>query len=246
MSGLPPVRTAALSVRPVARSVRWGPLLGAGLAGGALVGLMSPDHPDASAGLAVLRLAAVLLAAGAAFALDDRAADTRAPSPTPLRARRALRLAVVVVAGAGLWAVVTATAAVVAPAGQEPLPVAGATLEAAAMLAFTLAAAVVAGRWAPHGLGGVAGGPTLTFAVLALYLAQMRWPRHLTFFALGPGDPAWGPAQLRWSAVLALALGILALESLDPARSRHPLLPRHFPAQGAKSRAGSSPPAGGG
>ena len=234
------MRTAARSLRPVARSVRWGPLLGAGLAGAVLVGLMRPDRPDASASLAALRLAAFLLAAGAAFALDDRAADTLAPSPTPLWARRALRLAVVVAGAAALWAAVTAAAALAAPAGQERLPAAGATLEAAAMLAFTLAAAVVAGRWAPSGLGGVAGGPVLTFAVLTVYLGQMRWPRHLTFFPLGPGDPAWGAAQHRWSAVLALALAVLAAKSLDPARTRVALWPpsRTFPAQGGESRAG--------
>lgn len=214
------MRAAALAVRPVARSVRWAPLLGGGLGGAAVVWLMGPDRPDPTTSLSSLRLAAIGLGAGAAFALDDRAADTLAPSPTTLLARRGLRLALVVAAAALLWAALTAAAGLAAPAGGGSLPAAGPTLEAAALLAFTLAAAVVAGRWAPHGLGGIAGGPALTLAVLGAYFAQMRWPRHLTVFAFGPGDPAWAAAHRRWALVLAVALAVLAVESLDPARSR--------------------------
>lgn len=214
------MRTVILAARPVVRSVRWCPLLGAGLVGVAVVWIMGPDRPDPSTSLASLRLAGFLLSAGAAFALDDRAADTIAPSPTPLLARRAVRLAAVVGAAGALWAAVAATALASAPAGQDPLPAAGATLEAATLLAFTLAAAVVAGRWAPQGLGGVAGGPALTLTVLSAYLAQMRWPRHLTLFPFGPDDPAWAASHQRWSMVLAVAMAILAVESLDPARRR--------------------------
>ena len=98
------MRTAALSLRPVVRSIRWGPLVGAGVAGAALVWLMGPDRPNPTTSLSSLRLAAVLLCAGAAFALDDQAADTLAPSPTTLLARRGLRVAVVVASAGLLWA----------------------------------------------------------------------------------------------------------------------------------------------
>jgi len=214
------MRTAALAVRPVVRSVRWAPLAGAAVGGVVLVWLMGPDRPSPSTSLSSLRLAAFVLCAGAAFALDDQAADTLAPSPTPLLARRVLRLALVVAAAGLLWAALIATAMVAAPAGQGPIPAAAATLEVAALLAFTLGAAVVAGRWAPHGLGGLAGGPALTLAVLGAYMAQMRWPRHLTFFPFGPDDPAWVAAHQRLSVVLAVALAVLVAESLDPARRR--------------------------
>lgn len=214
------MRTAALSLRPVVRSIRWGPLVGAGAAATAMVWLMGPDRPNPPTSLSSLRLAAFLLCAGAAFALDDQAADTLAPSPTTLLARRGVRLAVVV-AGAGLlWAALIAVAGVAAPAGQGPIPAAAATIEAAALVAFTLTSAVVACRWAPHGLGGIAGGPALTLAVLAAYLGQMRWPRHLTVFPLGPGDPNWEAAHRRWWVVLAVALAVMVAESLDPARRR--------------------------
>lgn len=207
-----------LAVRPVARSVRWAPLV-AGAAGGVLLVLLArPRQVGPAATLGALRLAAFLLAAGAAFALDDQAASTVAPAPLPLAARRGLRLAVVLLpAGVG-WALIVSLAVLVAPGAQAAPPLGALTVEAAAMVAVSLAAAAVAGPRAPDGLGGAAGGPVLMLLVLASLFTQPHWPDVVTLLPFGPSDPQWSPAHARWGALGVAAVTAIGVTSLDPAR----------------------------
>ena len=212
------LRVLGVAVRPLVRSLRWRPLVGAAVAAAVVVWLLSPDDGDPAGLLGALRLGGFLLAAGAAFFLDDDAAETLACSPTSLRARRTLRLAVLGAVFAVLWALLVGMAWALAHAGAGGVPIAALTLEVAGMLALSLAVAAVGARWAPDGRGGVAGGPALTLAMLAAYLGQMRWPRYVTLFPLAPGDPTWTTAHVRWAVLLAAAVTVVAITCADPAR----------------------------
>jgi len=166
--------------------------------------------------LVALRVTAFLLAAGAAFALDDPAAATLAGSPTRLALRRAHRLAPV---GAA-WGVLWGTAIAVADATAPGTPLAVPTLEAVTMFTLALAASAVAGAHAPEGRGGVVAGPALMLAMLGVLLAQYRYPRWATLFALSPDTPEWNGARLRWAVLLAAGVAALTATSLDPSRAR--------------------------
>ena len=208
-------RVALTALRPTLRSMPWRPLLAAAASAGVAVWLINPSAGDVR-GLVALRVTALLLAAGAAFGIDDPAAATVAASPTPLGVRRTHRL---FAAGAGwglLW-----TLAVVTIAGEAPgVPLAIPTVEAGAMLALALATAALAAPHVPEGRGGVVAGPALTLALVGVLMAQYLYPRWATLFALSPGGPEWDAARIRWIVLLAAGLATLAATSLDPARGR--------------------------
>lgn len=210
-----PARVAVFSFAPTLRAMSWLPLLGTAVSAGVAVSLIDPAAGEGRA-LVALRVAAFLLAAGAAFALDDPAASTLAASPTALRARRAHRLLPACAAWGVLWTLALATTA----AGAEDAPVAAATLEAGGMLAVALAAAALAAPHTPDGRGGVAAVPVLTLGVLGCVLAQYLYPRWVTLFVMSTAEPEWGAARARWIVVLAVAVAALSATSLDPARRR--------------------------
>jgi len=97
---------------------------------------------------------------------------------------------------------------------HRSFPVAALTLEAAALLAVTLAAAAVATRRLGHGKGGTAAGPALLAFVMGMTAIGKYWP----LFPQSPADPGWAPAHARWAAILAAAAIVLVAASLDPAR----------------------------
>lgn len=203
---------------PVTRGMAWAPLLGATAASvGLLCVLLYPNGGSTATSLASLRLAAVLLSAGAAFALDDPAASTLAASPTSLLARQALRLGVLLATLAALWTALVVVASVLAGVAPSALPVGAATLEAFAMLAFALAVTAAASRTA-DGRGGVAGSSALLLVMLAALIGQQQWPAYLTMFPFDPSDPAWASARARWVALLVGAVVVLAAASSDPGR----------------------------
>ncbi|MBW3557754.1 MAG: hypothetical protein KY454_12555 [Actinobacteria bacterium] len=220
----PGLTVAGLSVKPVARSMRWSPLLGATAAGLVLLWLLRPEGSDSAGTIGGLRLAAYLLAAGAGLALDERATPTLASSPTSLAARRGLRLAVALVPVALAWCLLLGGAWTLQGAGAPALPAGALTLEALGLVGFTLAAAAVAAARGGDGLGGAAAMPALTLLVIALLIAQTRWPKHLTMFPMGPGDPGWTVAHQRWALLAVVAVGALMATSRDPARRRMHLL----------------------
>lgn len=200
------LRHAALLVRPTVQSASWAPLAGAGACALAILDLGDPS-------IGRLRLAAIVLCVGSAFVLDDAAAATVASAPTPLWARRALRVVLALIPLAALWALGWWLADGVASWALS--------LELGAMLALALAAAALAAQIRGDGRGGVAAGPALLALLATAYLLL---PPRLWLFPAGPEDPLWAPAHQRWALVLAAGLLGLTLASRDPAAA--PRVPR--------------------
>lgn len=196
---------------PMTRAISWGPLAGGSVAALAVMVCLRMRDASTAGLIGGLRVGAVLLAAGAAFAIDDPAATTLASSPTPLSVRRSLRLALALGACFAAW-----TAMLRIAGGPTHPAAAGISVEAAGMLAVALAAASVAAPWIANGLGGLAGGPTLVALLLAAMIVQQYWPQWalLAF----PGTPAWEAAQLRWLLLAGAGGTLVALAALDPAR----------------------------
>lgn len=188
------------------RVVPWRPAVLALAAAVALVGWKAPAVEGAG-GVSLMRGVGVLLAFGLAFALDDAAAETLAPSPFSLPWRRAVRVAAALLLAGVSWA---GTAVYVA-ARVPGLPWAALTLEALALVALTLAAAAVASQWWSGREAGVVAGPV----VLVALLGALRLPRDYALFVL-PG-PGWAEAHVRWGLLLAAATVLLVLTSRDPA-----------------------------
>lgn len=194
-------RQARLLVRSLLRTVPLVPLAAAA-ACGALALSLEGDV------VFLLRLAAVALCTGAAFALDDPAAVTTASTPTPLLFRRLLRVALMAPLVVAIWALLLAYA------GESVRT--ALTLELAAMLAVTLAVAALATPHMADGRGGLAAGPAL-LALMAV--AALAVPGRWTLLAKA-GDPRWAASHVRWGFVLALAVGAVVYASLDPGRHR--------------------------
>ena len=211
------LRQALLLLRPTARSMRWAAVVGAA-AGALLVAWRSSQTLSVGGppSLAPIRMAAVLLCLGASFMLDDEAGVTVEPAVASLAVRRGLRLALGLLAIGAAWAATLVVASGSAHRGVEAgsLPAAGLTLEAAALLAVTLAAGAVATRSLGHGNGGVAAGPMLLAFVAGAVAIRPYW----SLFPGGRIDPEWVPAHLRWTAILGGATIVLVWTSLDPAR----------------------------
>lgn len=150
-------------------------------------------------------LAAVLVAAGVSFALDDPAAPTLAASPSPLSWRRATRLALGLPVAVSAWVVVVVTADLL---GDVQPPVG---LEVAAMTAVSLAAASVAIRRSTDGMGGIAGPPAVLLLALAPFALPARWDLYPVAIH-----------QFRWWMVTAGAVAIVLRCGRDPAASGRP------------------------
>jgi hypothetical protein len=243
---------ALLLVRPLARALRWGPLLASGVAGGFLVwiltkqeGLTEGGMPivDVSARIQALRISALLLALGAAFLLDDPARPTTDHLPTPLWFHRLLRLTLTVPVVVGLWIIHVWLARQTDP-GLQALPVGDVSLEAASLVAVSVALAGGLARFVPDGTGGVAAGP----AILVLVGSALFLPTHLGLFPLEAADPRWHGAHDLWRWVLVGSLAGLIGASLDPGRPRL-VRRRHVeatavrPPGGERSRGSRTPPA---
>ena len=198
-------RQVVLLVRPMWRATRMAPILPAALAGLVIVHL---GRPVGWAGTAVANLpeAGTLLCFGAAFVLDDPAANVLAASPTKLIFRRTLRAALVIPLLAFLWGVLLWHAQI--PAGALSL-----TAGFGGMLVVTLAIAAVAGHLVQGGLGGLAVGPTL----FVLMLAQLLLPEGWRFLPLNFGRH-WVDAGPRDLLTAAAAVALFLAASLDPAR----------------------------
>jgi fluoroquinolone transport system permease protein len=202
---------------PTARAVGWAaPLAGFALSLGLLALAVRPGL-ELPAGRLVLwlRLAMTVGALGCAFLLDDPSEPTTEGVAGSLLLRRSLRVALLLPATAAWWVGVVWRVQAVHPG--LPLPVAALTLEAAALLAVTVALAAAGSRLAPERRGGVVAAP----ALLALTSAAFLLPAQVTLYA-PPGSAAWEGAHRRWALLLGLALAAFALASRDPAHRRLP------------------------
>jgi hypothetical protein len=202
---------------PTARAVGWAPpLAGFALSLGLLALAVRPGL-ELPAGRLVLwlRLAMTAGALGCAFLLDDPSEPTTEGVAGSLLLRRALRVALLLPVTAAWWAGVLWRVRAVHPG--LPLPLAALTLEAAALLAVTVALAAAGSRLAPERRGGVVAAPALLALASAAFLLPARW----TPYAL-PGGAAWDGAHQRWALLLGLALAAFAAASRDPAHRRLP------------------------
>ena len=225
---------------PTARAVGWSaPLAGFASSLGLLALAVRPGLELPAGRLDLwLRLAMTAGALGCAFVLDDPSEPTTEGVAGSLLLRRALRVALLLPATAVWWVAVVWRVRAVHPG--LPLPVAALTLEAAALLAVTLALAAAGSRLAPERRGGVVAAP----ALLALTSAAFLLPAQLTLYAQ-PGSAAWDGAHRRWALLLGLAVVAFAAASRDPAHRRLTSWLRgiaRWPARGraAMAEAGSS------
>jgi hypothetical protein len=211
------LRLVPALLAPTARAVGWAPpLAGFALSLGLLALAVRPGL-ELPAGRLVLwlRLAMTVAALGCAFLLDDPSEPTTEGLAGSLLLRRSLRVALLLPAAAAWWVGVVWRVRAVHPG--LPLPVAALTLEAAALLAVTVALAAAGSHLAPERRGGVVAAP----ALLALTSAAFLLPAQVTLYA-EPGSAAWDGAHQRWALLLGLALGAFAAASRDPAHRRLP------------------------
>jgi fluoroquinolone transport system permease protein len=194
---------------PLREAMRWQPLAGAVVLSAGLLAWKAGDLDDSGTALMALRGVAALLALGAAFLLDDAAADTLACSPTSLAWRRSSYL----LAAAALTGVPWAAALGTAQSLGADLPLAALTLEFCALLALALAAAAGLARWADTREPGVVAVPLTVGLILAVFRLPESWA-----LLVGPG-PGWAAAHQRWALLLALALLVIAAALRDLARA---------------------------
>ncbi|MFI6484198.1 pectin acetylesterase-family hydrolase [Nonomuraea sp. NPDC050663] len=186
-------------LRSTAHAITWWPLLVGAALGPAILLVpealstrLTPTHLTT-----LTRIAAICVALGAGFVLDDPAARSTPAVPTQRLTRNLARLTLAVPVAILCW-VLTLT---LADAGDAPLPTGALTLEAATLLATALALAALAQRRNTDGNAGVIAAP----AVLALAAAVWLLPYPVAL-ALTPGDPSWTQSHHRWAAVLVAAL----------------------------------------
>ena len=232
---------------PTARAVGWAaPLAGFALSLGLLALAVRPGLELPAERLVLwLRIAMTVGALGCAFLLDDPSEPTTEGVAGSLLLRRSLRVVLLLPATAAWWIAVVWRVRAVQPG--LPLPVAALTLEAAALLAVTLALAAAGSRLAPERRGGVVAAP----ALLALASAGFLLPAQATLYA-PPDSAAWDGTHRRWALLLGLALAALAAASRDPAHRRLPSwlrglapgLTRGRPARAEARRSGSPDAAG--
>ncbi|HWD42487.1 MAG TPA: ABC transporter [Actinomycetota bacterium] len=202
---------------PATRAVAWWPPLAAFTVSLGLLALaVRPSSVlEAEELVQWLRIAMVTGALGWAFLLDDPSEPTTEGVAGSLLLRRALRVALLLPATAAWWVAVVWRIRAVYP--TVSLPIAAFTLEAAALLAITMALAAAGSRLAPERRGGVVAAP----ALLALTSAALLLPAQVTPYAQ-PGSAAWDDAHQRWALLLGLALASFAAASRDPAHRRLP------------------------
>jgi fluoroquinolone transport system permease protein len=222
---------------PIARAVGWAPALPAfALSLGLLALAVRPGLEIAPADLLRwVRLTMIVAALGYAFLLDDPSEPTTEGVAGSLILRRTLRVALLLPATAAWWVAVLWRVQAVHP--QLPLPIAALTLEAAALLAVTMALAAAGSRLAPERRGGGVAAP----ALLALTSAAFLLPARVALYAQ-PGSAAWDGAHRRWALLLGLALAAFAAASRDPAHRRLPSRLRglaHWRTRGRAARAGA-------
>ncbi|MDQ4064584.1 MAG: hypothetical protein M3161_00880, partial [Actinomycetota bacterium] len=193
------LRQTILLARPTARAMAWKPMLWAGALAVAYV-LKEAPNAYVEYRVLVLRVAALLVCIGAAFALDDATEDTLSHVPTPLLLRRLLRVALLLPLVGATWFLVVGFAGDVPQREGGPLPIGDLTLEAATLLAIALVAACIGARLTSDRLGGIAAAPIL----LALVALTMFLPADYRLI-VSTGDPRWDDVHETWRWILIVA-----------------------------------------
>jgi hypothetical protein len=192
-------------LRSTAHAVTWRPMVV-----GAALGLAVLLVPEALTArltgthlTTLARIAAICVALGAAFLLDDPATGSIPAVPIPRLARNLARVTLAVPAVALWWTLTLGLAKTTGHhAAAAHLPVAALTLEAATVLAAALALGAVAQRRSADGNSGVVAAPAVLLIATAAWL--LPYPVALI---LTPADPHWTASHYRWTVVLTIALG---------------------------------------
>jgi hypothetical protein len=208
-------RTLYLLARPTAHAIKWRPMVA-----GAVLGPAALLVPEALSSrltgthLTMLaRVTAVCLALGTGFLLDDPAARSILTVPTPRLARNLVRVVLAVPAVALWWAFTLRLVKTTGHHGAAAhLPVAALTLEAASLLATSLALSALAQRRSADGNASIVAVPAV------LLLAAIAWTLpHPVELVLNPGDPYWTSSHHHWAVVLATALAVFLWASHERA-----------------------------
>jgi hypothetical protein len=191
-------------LRSTAHAVSWRPMVV-----GAALGLAILLVPEALTArltgthlTTLARIAAICVALGAAFLLDDPATRSTPTVPTPRLARNLVRVTLAGPAVALWWTLTLGLAKTTGHhAAAAHLPVAALTLEAATLLAAAFALAAIAQRRTTDGNTGVVAAPAV------LLLAAVAWfLPYRAALIVAPTDPHWAASHYRWTAVLAAAI----------------------------------------
>ncbi|MEV0558545.1 MULTISPECIES: ABC transporter [unclassified Streptomyces] len=205
------VMTRAL-LTPVWRSLPWRALAAGGAAGLLLAAVprLLSGAPDPWLGLLALRGAALALALGLAFLLDDPARHITSAVPVGRPLRVGLRVALAAPLAALCW-----TAAVFLVPEEARPPVGALTLEAIATAVFALAgAALIIQRSTVTEPGAAVSAWLLSTAAAAFLLLPDGWALLVT-----PDDPRWADTHERWAILLAVALVVGTRACVEPLRA---------------------------
>ncbi|QQM41817.1 ABC transporter [Streptomyces liliifuscus] len=205
------VTTRAL-LTPVLRTLPWRALAAGGAAGLLLAGIprLLSGAPDPWLGLLALRGAALALALGLAFLLDDPARHITSAVPVRRPLRVGLRVAL-----AAPWAALCWTAALFLVPEEVRPPVGALTLEAVATAVFALSAAALVVRRSTVTEPGVAVSAwLLSTAAAAFLLLPDGWALLVT-----PDDPRWTDTHERWAMLLTVALVVGSRACVEPLRT---------------------------
>ncbi|MFD6286454.1 ABC transporter [Streptomyces sp. NPDC060205] len=210
----------------------WRTLPRRALAAAAAVGLLlagiprlQSGPPDPRVGLYALRAAALVLALGLAFLLDDPARHITSTVPARRPVRVALRVALV-----APWAALTWTTALLLVPEESRPPAGALTLEAAATAVVALAAATLSIR---HTRTSEPGAAISTWLLVTGVTAALLLPHDWTLFVT-PGDPRWQPTHDHWALLLTVAAIVGARACAEPVRAGLRLRPfRTAPSRGA-------------
>lgn len=195
-----------LLVRALPSVAAWQPVAAAGVLAGAFV--VSAASP--SAALMRLRVGGALIAAGAAFVIDDAAAVTLASVPTTLGRRRVVRIGAALAAIFTWWVAVAAVADARTGSGRPP---AFAVIESMVLALLGIAVGALALRLdvdSARSAGGSAGLAVVLFVFAGSFLPVRWWPLA--------ADPAGRDGVRRLVGVLTVAIVLVAVASADPAR----------------------------
>lgn len=188
-------------IRPTLRTIRWGAIAGAAVPAAYVVwNFGHQSYGDADGVAFGLRAAAVSLALGLAFVLDDPSEDTTAATPISVLKRRALRVLLTLPIIVAYWLLLRAWAAG-ASFLKKPLPAWPFVLEVFALAAVALAGAAVGARWLADRLGGPAGAGTVI--LYGLVAALLPWGNGL--LVRTPGTAAHDASLGWWWLVAGLA-----------------------------------------
>ncbi len=196
-------RKIALLLPPIARTIRWAPQVASGPIAFWIV--YAGVHAKAPAGHVHLPMAGLTLCAAAGFLLDDDAAATVGCAPTPLAARRAIRIALGMPLVWAIWGALAWYAAALTTA---------AAIEFAGTLALTLALAAICADVIGEERAGVFAPPALFTLLGASAFVSARW-RPVPVLPVGS---TWFDLYGRWVIVLIVSVAVFLVASADPAR----------------------------